>query len=178
MLCYSRSCLATKHILSLYCPQSFLSSSSRLQWMSIVRELQFTFFSCCINCSREKTIGFPLFQYRLVKTHLEILWGCNCWCLTKIDHSEGVYIGCYGYRNCNRQPEVINFPKWAQFRTIYGSKNGKSYWPVAKVSKKNALITDLSYSHQNFISKTMSQPFSHNNLGTVLRSLWEPAAGD
>ena len=24
----------------------------------------------------------------------------------------------------------------------------------------------------------MSQPFSHNNLGTVLRSLWEPAAGD
>ena len=40
--------------------------------------LQFTFFSSCINCSREKTIGFPLFQYRLVKTQLEILWGCIC----------------------------------------------------------------------------------------------------
>ena len=83
-----------------------------------------------------KTIGFLLFQYRLLKTHLEILWGYICWCLTKEVHSEGVYIGCYGYSNCNRQPEVIKFPKWAQFRTIYGFKNGKPHWPVAKVSKK------------------------------------------
>ena len=72
---------------------SVVSQFVLLQWMSIVRELQFTFFSSCINCSREKTIGFPLFQYRLVKTHLEILWGCICWCLTKIHHSEGVSIG-------------------------------------------------------------------------------------
>ena len=95
---------------------SVVSQFVVLQWMSIVRELQFTFFSSCINCSREKTIGFPLFQYRLVKTHLEILWGCICWCLTKIHHSEGVSIGFYGYRNCNRQPEVFqNERNYAQF---------------------------------------------------------------
>ena len=82
-----------------------------LQWMLIVCELQFIFFCCYINCSREKNIGFLLFQYRLVKTHREILWGYICWCLTKVEHSEGVYIGCYGHSICNHQLEALKYLK-------------------------------------------------------------------
>ena len=79
-----------------------------------------------------------LFQYRLLKTHLEILWGyICCGCSTKEEHSEGVYIGCYGYSSCNRQPEVViifqNKRNSAQSMVV---TNSKPHGLVAKMSKK------------------------------------------